>query len=43
MLVAKMELVKQECVHAWRLMNSIHLKKNNLESFLKHKCQNYEA
>lgn len=43
MLVAKMELVKQECVHARRLMNSIHLKKNNLESFLKHKCQNYEA
>lgn len=27
MLVAKMELVRQECVHGWRLMNSIHLKK----------------
>lgn len=43
MLVAKMELVRKECVHAWRLINSINLKKNNLESFLKHKCQNYEA
>lgn len=55
MLVAKMELVRQECIHAWRLMNRIHLKKNkktkkqkkkptkNLESFLKHKCQNCEA
>lgn len=43
MLVAKIELVRQECVYAWSLMNSIHLKKNNLESFLKHKCQNYEA
>lgn len=28
MLVAKMELVRQECVHAWTLMNSVHLKKN---------------
>lgn len=27
MLVAKMEFVRQECVCAWRLMNSIHLKK----------------
>lgn len=43
MLLAKMELVRQECVHAWGLMNSIHLKENNLKSFLKHKCQNYEA
>lgn len=42
MLVAKMELVRQKCVHAC-LINSVHLKKNNLESFLKHKCQNYEA
>lgn len=39
MLLAKMELVRQEWVHVWRLMNSINLKKNNLESFLKHKCQ----
>lgn len=30
MLVAKMELIRQECVHAWRLMNSLHLKNNNL-------------
>lgn len=43
MLVAKMELVRQECVYAWRLMSGMHLKKNNFESFLKHKCQNYEA
>lgn len=43
MLVAKMELVREGCVHAWRLVSSIHLKKNNLESFLKHRCQNYEA
>lgn len=35
MLVAKMELVRQECVHAWRLLNSIHLKKKKKKPTLK--------
>jgi len=39
MLVAKMGLVRQECIHAWGLINSIVLKKNKLESFQKHKCR----
>lgn len=43
MFVAKMELVRQEYVHAWRLFFSRCMLFINLESFLKHKCQNYEA
>lgn len=38
MLVTKMELVRRGCINAWRLINSIDVKKNNLESLQKHKC-----